>query len=469
MSFGPWDVLLDCSWMALLLWLGKWLRAYIRPLQKLYVPAAIIAGLLGLVAGPQVLDIIPFSDQIQRYPWLLVVVLFASFPFSSPPIKSAREVFRNAGSMFCFCMEAEALFFGCTLLLGATLFGLLFPQLNDAFALLLPAGFIGGHGYATAIGGTLQNQYGLQGALTIGYTFATIGLLSAILFGIPLIKWGTRRGYTRLVRDVAEAPPSTRTGLLEEDERSSLGSETISASSLDTLTFHALPVLLSAMAGYYVAKYTGLLSQQIWSRPFSLPDMAAAMLCGMLIKRIMTMLGLGTQYLDRDLAMRIGSTTTDWLVCFGIASIKLQVVVQYIWPIVFLCLFGYGLVFFVLLFLAPRMNPAFWFERGIFTFGWTTGVAAMGIALLRVVDPRFRSGTLRAYGLAYTLIAPIEMFIVAFVPMVVGLGHNWVATTALLGLSAALLVLAIVLRYWTTGYRRDEVRPGEQAIVSGVD
>ena len=29
----------------------------------------------------------------------------------------------------------------------------------------------------------------------------------------------------------------------------------------------------------------------------------------------------------------------------------------------------------------------FWFERSIFVFGWTTGVVAIGVTLLRIVDP----------------------------------------------------------------------------------
>ena len=39
-----------------------------------------------------------------------------------------------------------------------------------------------------------------------------------------------------------------------------------------------------------------------------------------------------------------------------------------------------------------------WFEKAIFTWGWFTGTMAMGIALLRVADPKMRS----RYGLVFT-------------------------------------------------------------------
>ena len=47
-----------------------------------------------------------------------------------------------------------------------------------------------------------------------------------------------------------------------------------------------------------------------------------------------------------------------------------------------------------------------------------TGTMAMGIALLRVVDPDMRSRCLDSYALAYLFIAPVEIALVTFAPMV---------------------------------------------------
>lgn len=54
-------------------------------------------------------------------------------------------------------------------------------DLHSAFALMMPAGFAGGHGYAASIGGTLQDITGWEEAITIGQTFATIGLILGVL------------------------------------------------------------------------------------------------------------------------------------------------------------------------------------------------------------------------------------------------------------------------------------------------
>ena len=69
--------------------------------------------------------------------------------------------------------------------------------------------------------------------------------------------------------------------------------------------------------------------------------------------------------------------------------------------------------------------PHYWFEKAIFTWGWYTGTMAMGIALLRVVDPEMRSRCLEEYALAYLFIAPIEISLVTFAPVAFASGHGW--------------------------------------------
>lgn len=49
------DVLVDFAMVSVLLMIAAWLRRKIPFLQRYYIPAALIAGLLGMVLGPQVL------------------------------------------------------------------------------------------------------------------------------------------------------------------------------------------------------------------------------------------------------------------------------------------------------------------------------------------------------------------------------------------------------------------------------
>ncbi len=91
---------------------------------------------------------------------------------------------------------------------------------------------------------------------------------------------------------------------------------------------------------------------------------------------------------------RISGTATDYLVFFGIASIKISVIVKYAVPLLMLLLCGIVLVVLTLMYFGPAMNKGSWFERSLFVLGYSTGVFAIGFILLRIVDPDNLSKTL---------------------------------------------------------------------------
>ena len=67
--------------------------------------------------------------------------------------------------------------------------------------------------------------------------------------------------------------------------------------------------------------------------------------------------------------------------------------------------------------MARKLMKDCWFEKALFTWGWFTGTMAMGIALLRVVDPKMKSRCLDSYALAYLFIAPVEICLITFAPV----------------------------------------------------
>ncbi|KPC93085.1 hypothetical protein ADL27_21600, partial [Streptomyces sp. NRRL F-6602] len=77
MTFTPWSLLSDAGLLAALLVTGTVLRARVRLVQRLMLPASVIAGFLGLALGPEGLGLLPFSDQLGTYASVLIVVVFA--------------------------------------------------------------------------------------------------------------------------------------------------------------------------------------------------------------------------------------------------------------------------------------------------------------------------------------------------------------------------------------------------------
>lgn len=454
MGGAPLAILTDFGFMALLLFVGKILRTKISFFQNFFIPASVIAGFLGLILGRQVLNWIPFSTMMGRYAWLLVVILFATFPIGQKKMASRKVVIDKAGSTFLYNMFAEVAQFAIAALLGLTVMKWLWPDLHFGFAWMLPAGFAGGHGYATAIGGTLE-QYGFENAITIGMTMATIGLLAAIFGGIVMIKHATKKGYTRIIKEVSSLPASLRTGLIPEGEREAIGDQTVSPMSIDPIAWHFALILTATLGGIFLTKWiAGVPFLAIGGKPLYMPEVSTAMIAAIIVQRVLGIVKLDS-YVDKKVVTRLGSAISDFMVGFGVASITISVVIEFWQPLLFLIIVGMLWVMFNLYVMGPRMLNNHWFERGIFTYGWCTGVVAFGVTLLRIVDPNFRSEALEDYGLAYILIAPIELFLVALSP-VFYVNYGGITTAVLLIASFGILGVARVFKFW---YPKDKLEP----------
>jgi ESS family glutamate:Na+ symporter len=440
---------MDFALMSVLLVVAHVLRSRVKLLQDLLLPAPLLAGFLGLAAGRQGLDVLPFSTAptgepaLYGYPAQLVVVVFATlFLGARPKSPGLRAVVRQVGDTFFYNLAAELGQFGAALAFGLLVLAPLFPGLAEGFALMLPAGFAGGHGTATVVGQALE-QGGWSEATSVGYTFATLGLLAGICGGLLLINAGVRCGWTRLVASAEHLPEVERRGFLAGDRQASLGRQTVAAAALDPLTWHIALALVPFAAAHLVNDW----ARTALPGDFTLPLFAVAMLLGAGLQKGLDAVGLG-QYVDRQVMGRIGSCASDYLIGFGVASIQVSVVRQHALPILTMVLFGLVYCLGLFWFVGRRICRTFWFERSLFVYGWATGVIATSITLLRVVDPRFRSRTLEDYGLAYVFIAPVEIAVLVLVPPLVARG--WIALPAavLLALFVACLVLSARLIGW---------------------
>src|SRR5262249_49183240 len=152
----------------------------------------------------------------------------------------------------------------------------------------------------------------LDEATSIGYTFATLGLLAGLFGGMALINLGARLGWTGLVHSPEEpghaAEADERSGFLPEPQPS-LVRHTTSAMAVDPLTWHIALVLV----GFAGAHGVNHLWQNWGPGVFSLPLFAASMLIGGALQKVLDGLGVGT-YVDRQFMSRIGSCAADYLV-----------------------------------------------------------------------------------------------------------------------------------------------------------
>ena len=439
-NFTPWVLFTDAGIICGLLLIGKLLRVKVRLIQKLFIPPSLLAGLLGLTFGPNGLGWLPLSSNVSTYSAILIAVVFAALPFSSPPFK-VKEVARRVGPMWAYSQFGMLFQWAVMGLFGLLVLRFIWPELNPAFGVMLPTGFYGGHGTAAAIGSAFDNL-GWDEAASLGMTTATIGVIVAILGGLLFIKMATRRGQTSYLSDFNALPNEYRDGLLPEDKREPTAVGTTSPISIDSHVFHLALVLVAAFGGYMLSRGVKLL----WPA-LELPVFSCAFVVGILFKSIFNAVGV-SRYIDTRTTVSISSSSTDLLVACGVASIKLGVVVKYALPLVVLTLVGIILTIYTVFWFGRRLNQKDWFEKSIFAWGWWTGTMAMGIALLRIVDPKMQSKAMDDYALAYLPCAPVEILLITFVPILFAAGAGLWIMLGCLVLSLLLIFLAKRLHWW---------------------
>ncbi|WP_017549833.1 sodium/glutamate symporter [Salinicoccus carnicancri] len=427
------DLTVDIGLISVLLLIGVLFRAKFRFIQRFFIPASMIAGFIGLALGPNGVGWLPLSEAIADYPTILIAVIFGAIPIGAAQI-DWKKAFHQVRNMWLYSMLLTVFMWGggvmITLLVIINIW-----EVPAGFGLVLGAGFLGGHGTAAAIGEAFANM-GWEEATSLGYTSATIGLLCAIVGGLMIVKRQAKKNQTSFISDFKDLPEDLRTGLVKEENRECAGTETISPNSVDPLFFHIAIIGVVVVISYYLQEGLQSLFPQV-----SVPLLSIAFIIGLLMQMLLRRLK-AHNYVDKPTISRISGTATDLTVVFGIASINIAVVTSYIIPLVALFAFGVIWAYLIFHFISPRTFHQNWFENGIFGWGWSTGTVAMGIALLKVVDPKNQATTLDDYGLAYVGMVPIEVLIITFGPLLLMNGFGFLYVLILFGSGAILIFIA---------------------------
>ncbi|UCM90465.1 sodium/glutamate symporter [Streptomyces marincola] len=436
MDYTPWSLLSDAGLIAALLVTGTIARARLVFVQRLMLPSSVIAGGLGLLLGPEVLDILPFSDQLGTYSSVLIVAVFACLALSSDSGFGAFG--KSTGSFSLYSIGMYAVQVGIGLAFALILLGPVWGT-PDAFGTLLFAGWAGGFGTAAALGTAFEDD-GWQEATSLGFTSATVGMLVGIVGGIIITNWGARRGHAGGVGPFAGLPEELRSGLIrEEKDRTATGRATTSAVSIEPLALQVSLVAAVAAAAYGLSEWVG----DLWP-DFAVPVFAVAFLVGLVLR-----LAVGRtpawRYVDPQTIKSVSGSATDVLIVCGIASIVPSFVADYLAPLLLLFAAGLAVCLFLFLVVAPRVFDRHWFERALFTWGWATGSVSTGVALLRMSDPKLKTRTLDEFGLAYLPLAPVETLTVTLTPTIIAAGAVWALAGGYTVLGLVTCALALLL------------------------
>lgn len=407
---------------------AKLIRLKFAIFSTFFLPSSIIAGFLFLLIGPEILGRIlslfgafahleygllteEIVEVFSRLPALLISVIFAAL-FLGKKIPHIKDIWLIAGPQVSY---------GQMVAWGQYVVGILLAMLvlSPVFGLpytsgaLIEIAFEGGHGTAAGLASTFEDV-GFAGGADLALGLATIGVVSGVIFGVILINWGVRKGKTTFLKapeSLDETELRGMVGLETEKEKPSAGRLTVSPDSIAPLALHVGMIGVSIVLGRGILELLVQLENATWGANDGviimgyLPLFPLAMLGGVIVQLLLdTYDSYGL--IDREMIKRLQGLALDFLVASAIGTLSLQVLGANIWAFLLLALAGILWNVGAFWFLARRMIPKNWFERGIGDFGQSMGMTAAGLMLIRIVDSKGDSKALEAFGYKQLLFEP---------------------------------------------------------------
>ena len=438
--------MLSFGFLCVLLGLGYWIRRRVKLLQRLYLPASVIGGLLGLF----LLQTIPFPQEATvgwvKMPVQLINIVFACL-FLGTALPPLAKVWNSCSRQLAYgqIVAWGQYAVGCVILL--LLIKPLFA-LPDLFAGIMPVGFEGGHGTAGGMG-SLFSELGYPEMKDYALVSATGGIMGATLVGMAMVNWAVRKGYVE-GRKNPSLEIEELDGMIPKDKRPATGKMTVKSDVIGSLSLHLVFIGTAILLGWLMKEGLAKLAHYLpkdAARIFSsFPLFPLCMLGGVLVQLWADRFDTH-EHMDADVILRIQNCALDFLVVAAIATIRLDVVAKGWIPILIVIVAGILWNLFCLIVLARRAFRDAWFERGIAEMGQSMGVTATGLLLLRTVDPNYETEAAEAFAAKQLLHEPIMgggLWTNTAIPLLVLWGAKpilWIALSVMLFWGILLLFL----------------------------
>lgn len=405
-------VLQDLSIVSVLLIIGFILRKKVPLFQKYFIPAAMIGGFLGLLAGPQILGnvtsvTLPIGQGISQMPGILINIVM-TLTFLGAPKRDKKKKERK----YTIAAIGSGITYHAQLFAGLVVAYIMmqFFDLPIGFGLTGVFGFFSGHGTAAATGANFV-ELGWQNAIGVATTIATAGMLSGIILGMLFNNIAIRKKQTSNSFSGVAISSVEKKGYVPVADRKPIGFGVTFPDSLDPLAMQVALCLLAYGGGILIRN--GLIL--IHSELAKVPLFATCMLSGIIMNAIMHKLGLH-DYLDKPTLSRISGLVLDVLVCSAIATTPIQVFTDYWLPIVALTVVLVLVNIVTNLYIGYKTYEENWFERSIGAYGTFSGVLATGLLLVRTVDPEFKTDAPQTASFAAASAYPYMLTYIALGP-----------------------------------------------------
>jgi ESS family glutamate:Na+ symporter len=448
--------------LSILLLISTVMKRQLAFFRKNPIPIPVIAGFLGLVLGKDVLGIISFSGvRLENLVYHLMNVGFIALSLkASGKVRGREYVDSGVFIVSNYVMQGLLGFF-----LSLLFFYTAFPETFPLSGLLLPLGFGQGPGQAFAMGKQWE-ELGFTNGGNMGLAYAAMGYVWACVGGVVLIAW-LRKKKMLTALSGANGGPVGKHNIFDDEKPEELPlKESIDGLTLQLLliggvyliTYLTLKGLESVLSG--AGDFGRNLAQLLWGFSFII-----GAVYGMLVRRILDYCHhkkwMKYSYTSNYLLERVSGGAFDYMITAAISAVSIFLLMDNLVSFLIITAAGGLLTILFIMKLARRVYKTDTLENALAMYGMLTGTISTGIALLREVDPHFRTQAAKnlVYGSGTGLIFGFPLMILLNVPIMGYVNKQPILYLITLLAFVAYLVLLVFLMLIGKGKRKS---PPEQ-------
>jgi ESS family glutamate:Na+ symporter len=280
-------------------------------------------------------------------------------------------------------------------------------------------------------------------AAAVGETCAVAGLALSVIIGIILVNIGVARNLTVkkiLERDKKIESPT----FISPKNRKPIIKEITSPEAASTFAFNFGIMALAILCGHLI--HFGII-MAVPPLKF-LPKFPFVLIGGIIVQSLIQRTRFDN-YVDRATVESISSFALDIVILASLMAIVPKAVAIYTLPLVVMIILGILFNMWQVKWMAPRILPGAWFEKGICEFGQSTGSTPQAMLLLRMMDPKLETDAAEAFALKMVFFSPV-MFPMTMImlPFIVSKGP-----LLFLGIYVALMLIILAV-CWITCWKK---------------
>lgn len=450
---NDWDIMIYFVFIGVLLFIGKIIKEKLPFLNRVIIPTALIAGILGLILSDGFFGLVTLDRDgiLHEIVYHSLAIGFIALSLKRDKNETNKKVW-STGMIIVMTYLIQA-FVGVMVVL------VIFRDVFLGAGLLLPLGFGQGpglaHGQGVAymeslveIGDTTAQ---LAGGGALGSMIATFGFIIGGIIGVVALNIFARRYKLNVDKFHHENSRIKETFEVETIKElrvfDSLTTQLTIIFVIYFLVYLTLAFLENTLSGMGEIALT-------FAGVFHGFNFLIGILYALLFKKILVAFenrGKNTNFLTNNYVLsNISSIAFNFLIASAVMTITIQSIKDYIWFVIVLAVFGTIFTYSLLQFVVKRVyDEKYHVHYFLGLFGMLTGTASTGLALLKGVDPDYESPVAEEMvvgsGTAISMALPL-FALLAFPTIAVRTGENiWNIITVSVIAVYFLILLSVLL------------------------